>query len=81
MINVYEMVTLPEDTPVTVPVEPTVAMAVLLLLHTPPAVLLPSAVAAPAHRLPAPVMVPAAGNASTLIKVIVVAVPQPFAAV
>ena len=32
------MVTTPADTPVTIPVEePTVALAVLLLLHTPPA--------------------------------------------
>lgn len=36
--TVYEIVTVPVPVPVTVPVLPTVATAVLLLLHVPPAV-------------------------------------------
>ncbi len=36
--NVYVIVALPEATPVTIPLVPTVATAVLLLLHAPPVV-------------------------------------------
>lgn len=41
------MVTVPDDTPVTVPIVPTVATPVLLLLHVPPLVELLNAVEAP----------------------------------
>ena len=51
------MVTEPEATPVTTPeVEPTVAMATLLLLHAPPGTTLLNVVVAPAHVDDAPVM-------------------------
>jgi hypothetical protein len=51
------IVTVPEATPVTTPVvEPTVAIAVLLLLHVPPDVALLSVVILPGHTLAVPVM-------------------------
>ncbi len=51
------IVTVPEATPVTTPVdEPTVAIAVLLLLHVPPDVALLSVVVLPWQTLAVPVM-------------------------
>lgn len=45
---------MPEEIPVTVPVLPTVAMAVLPLLHVPPGVASASTAVAPTH-MPTPV--------------------------
>ena len=59
------MVTAPADTPVTTPVELTVAMDVLLLLHVPPGVASASVVDDPMHTVLLPVM--AAGPAVTVI--------------
>ena len=57
--TVYEMVSIPADTPVTIPEPvPTVAV-VLLLLHTPPVVPLLSVIVVPTQTLLEPVMVPA----------------------
>lgn len=65
--TVYEIVTVPGLTPVTVPELLTVAKAVLLLLHVPP---LPDPLrlsVAPWHTLPPPVIVPADGSGLTVI--------------
>ena len=50
------MVAAPAETPVTMPVEPTVATPVFDELHVPPAVALASVVVAPAHNDAAPVV-------------------------
>jgi hypothetical protein len=47
---------MPAATPVTTPVEPTEAIAPLLLLQLPPAVTSASAVVAPVHTLAVPVI-------------------------
>jgi hypothetical protein len=55
--NIYEMVTVPVETLVTIPEEePTVATEVLLLLHVPPLYVSPSVMAYPRHTEEAPVM-------------------------
>lgn len=59
------MVAVPAATPVTTPVEPTVAAAVLVLVQTPPVVVLVNEVVAAAHTVPVPVIVPAEGNGFT----------------
>jgi hypothetical protein len=53
--NVYVIVVVPELTPETIPDAPTVATAVLLLLHVPPPASV-SAVVEPTHTLAAPVI-------------------------
>ncbi len=58
------MVALPANTPFTTPLVPTVATDVLLLLHVPPAVVLPRVVALPAQTNKEPVI--AAGKALTV---------------
>ena len=50
------MVDVPAATPVTIPVLFTVAIAVLLLLHTPPAVALLNVVVEPTQALVVPVI-------------------------
>lgn len=68
------MVTAPAATPVTTPVaELTVALAVLLLLHVPPAVASVSVVLIPVHNVEAPEMAAAAVRSVTTL----VTVPQP----
>jgi len=54
--TVYVMVTDPEEMPVTIPVGPTIAMAVELLDQVPPAVALASAIEEPTQTAPLPVM-------------------------
>jgi hypothetical protein len=51
------MLTVPAATPVTIPVLPTVAVAVFALLHEPPVVVVLSAVVVPGHTFAVPVMV------------------------
>lgn len=72
------IVALPAATPVAIPVdEPTVATAVLLLLHVPPVVALFSVVVAPTHAESVPVIVPAVdGAAFTVAIAVVIALPQ-----
>jgi hypothetical protein len=80
LVTEYDMITLPPDTPVTIPVAPTVAIEVLLLLHTPPGVPSVNVVDAPTHTLDAPEIVPATGNGFTAIvvfaQVVVLHVPS-----
>ena len=61
------MVAVPADMPDTAPEgEPTVAIAVLLLLHVPPVVASPSVVVAPAQTLVVPVIAAGAGLTVTV---------------
>jgi len=57
------MVTLPAATPFTVPVDDTVAIAVLSLVHTPPAAMSVRIMELPAQTLSLPAMEPAEGIA------------------
>jgi hypothetical protein len=67
------MIAVPGLTPLTTPVEPTVAMDKLLLAHTPPAVVSARVVVEPAHTLIVPVML--TGNGFTVTTVVVKPVP------
>jgi hypothetical protein len=59
------MIAVPEVTPETIPVvDPTVATAILLLIHKPPPTVLPSVVVLRTHTLVVPVIV--AGEALTV---------------
>jgi hypothetical protein len=53
---VYDIATVPSAIPVTIPVVPTVAIAVLLLLHEPPVVAFVKVVTNPAHTLAVPLI-------------------------
>jgi len=57
-------------------VEPTVATAGLLLLHTPPVVVVPSDVVAPAHTLAVPVMDD--GKGLTVTTIVALHVPKVY---
>ena len=70
------MVVVPALTPVTAPVLPTVAIAVLLLLHTPPVVASLNVVVAPEHTDFVPVTVPADGMEPKVTVAVADAVPQ-----
>ena len=70
------MVAVPAVIPVTTPPVLTVAMPVLLLLHTPPLVASASVVVPPVHTVVDPVIVPADGVPDTVTVVVVLAVPQ-----
>ena len=48
--------TVPADTPVTIPIELTVAVDILLLLHAPPPMLSLNVIIAPVHTMPGPEM-------------------------
>jgi len=54
--NVYVITGLPVATPLTIPVDPTLARLVLLLLHVPPVVASLNAVVDPAHTTRVPVI-------------------------
>jgi hypothetical protein len=82
LVTVYVIVTVPADMPVTLPVLSTVAIAVLLLAHTPDGVVLDKVVAAPTQIEFAPVMTSTTGTAFTVIVVACEAVqPSPFVTV
>ena len=68
-LTAYVIVVIPAALPLTTPVVPTVAIAVLLLLHVPPAVVLASVVDRPGVTVAVPVM-----PASVLMVTIAVAV-------
>ena len=57
----YVITAAPGDTPVTMPVEPTAAIAVLLLLHPPPVVPSVNVIVDPAQTLALPVIAPGSG--------------------
>lgn len=70
------MVAVPEEMPVTIPVLPTVATDVVLLLHIPPKVAFVKVVVAPIHRVEEPAIGGAAGKAFTLKIAVLIALPQ-----
>ena len=69
------MIEVPVVTPVTIPVVPIVALA-LLLLHVPPPTLLVKVVVNPTHTADVPVIVPAFGRGLIVIVFVVDAVPH-----
>jgi hypothetical protein len=81
LVTVYDMIVVPADTPVTVPEELTVAIAVSVLLHAPPGAASLSDVVDSAHTVAVPAMLPATGNAFTVTNVVATAVPQLFVTV
>ena len=82
LVTVYDIVTIPADTPLTMPVEPTVATNVLPLLHTPPLVASLNVVVEPAHTLMVPVIADTVGNGLTVTtEVTVVTQPKPLVTV
>ena len=76
LVTEYDTFTLPAATPVTIPAELTVAIELLLLLHTPPVVASFNVVVADGQTVVVPVIVPAPGNGLTVTAAEVVAVPQ-----
>ena len=70
------MVTVPVDTPVTTPVEDTVATVGLLLVQAPPVAVSPRDVVPPTHNVDVPVIVPVFGSGLMVTVIIAVAVPQ-----
>lgn len=71
----------PGAMPVTIPVVPIVATALLLLLHEPPDNALPNVVVPPTHTFAVPVIVPAPVVVATVTFIVAVAVPQVFVTV
>ncbi len=70
------MVTTPESTPVTMPLVPMVATAVLPLLHTPPLTELLKVVVASSQSTKTPDIVPDTGAGLTVTVCVLCAVPQ-----
>ena len=70
------METEPAETPVTTPVELTVAIAGLLLLQVPPTVVSISVMVLPVHTLVGPVIVPADTTLITVTSAVAEALPQ-----
>jgi len=66
----------PAPTPVTTPVEPTVASEVLALLQVPPVVASPRVMVAPTHTVVGPVTVPAVGSGLTVMVRVATTVPH-----
>ena len=71
---------MPAATPVTIPVVPILAFA-LLVLHVPPVTVSVMVVVAPVHTVDAPEIAPAFGAGLTVIVLVAVAVPQPLVTV
>ena len=76
LVEVYDIVVVPVDKPVTTPEVLTVPTAGLVLLHAPPPAALVSAVLAPTHTIAVPVIVPASGRGLTVATCVAAAVPQ-----
>ena len=73
------MITAPAITPVIIPVLPTVATAVLLLFHEPPAVASLNRVVLPTQTVGMPVILAGVdGNGFTVMVVVAEALPQLF---
>ena len=71
-VTVYLISAVPFDTPVTTPLEFTVAIPVALLVQTPPAVVLLNIVVDPTHTEVAPVVAATIGKAFTVINFVTV---------
>jgi hypothetical protein len=72
------MVAVPAATPVTTPVEPTVATEVLLLLHVPPVTVSLKVVVDEVQTVAVPVIEPADEDAPTVTTNVAVELPQAF---
>ena len=73
---------MPEDTPVTTPVDPTtVAIPVLPLLHTPPDEASVKPMDEPMQTADGPMMLPATGTGFTVTSAVAAAAPQPVVTV
>ena len=72
---------MPVLTAVTIPVLPTVATAVLSLLHVPPVAVSVKVIVVPVHIVPPPPIVPALTEVPIVIPSVAVAVPQPVVTV
>ncbi len=82
LVTEYDMVVVPADAPVTIPVAlPIAAIVVLDDVHTPPPAALLRVVVAPAQTAAVPVIAPALGSGFTVPTVVTVAVPQLFVTV
>ena len=73
------MVSVPADTPVTMPPVLIVAMALLLVLHVPPVVPSVMVVVADVHKVVAPLMLPALGNGLTVTVADCPVIPELYA--
>ena len=62
--------------PVTIPVAPTLATAVLLLVHAPPVDVVLNVIVAPAQTVVSPEIIPANGSGLTVTTCVAAAVPQ-----
>jgi hypothetical protein len=76
VVTIYDIVLVPADMPVTIPVMPTVPTAVLLLLQEPPGDALLSAVVLPAQTEATPVIGLAVGSVLTVTTFVATAEPQ-----
>ena len=65
-VTVYDIVVVPAATPDTIPDVPTVALAVLVLLHVPPAAASVSVTLLPIHTADGPDIVPATADGLTV---------------
>lgn len=77
LVTEYITVSIPAVTPVTIPVLPIEASA-LLILHVPPIIASVIVVVELTHNVDAPLTIPALGNGLTATVAILVAVPQPL---
>ncbi len=77
LVTVYEIIAVPDETPVTTPVDPTVATPVVPELHEPPLPLVLNVLVPATHIFVVPVMVPALGAGLTAIVFTAKALPQP----
>lgn len=76
LVTVYMIFTEPAVAPPTLPTASTVALVVLLLLHTPPGAALLSDIVDASHTAVGPVIVPANGSGLTVTAWVAVSVPQ-----
>ena len=67
---------MPADTPVTIPVEPIVAIPVASLLHVPPVMASLNEVVESTHNIEVPVIVPVAGKGLTVTTFVEITEPQ-----
>jgi hypothetical protein len=74
LVTVYNTVSVPAVIPVTVP--PSTEARVLVTLQLPPVTVGVMLIVDPAHTVPEPESVPAAGNANMVIVLVTVVVPQ-----
>jgi hypothetical protein len=78
LVTAYDIVAVPEATPVTLPVEPTAAIPVDTELQIPPPAPSVKLVVAPTHTVAVPLMLPALGTELTVTTTAALALPQPL---